>query len=457
MSRTTVEISLTSSNPPSPQATIALSSSIITRKKIPIHGSLTLKHGSLKQHVKLAKTSSRKSLQLTSELASTLGLLSSTHVCISYKPKSKTLHLGPLIGVMVSRYRIKSAERPFGASTLFCKEMTEACQRAGASVFFFTPEDMKKSTATLSGHAYHNGSWLKKTFPIPHVIYNRLTSRRYENLAHVQSFIQHAKSRYKTAIFNEKYLNKTEVFQALRKDESLRRYLPESYLCKNYTMFKAMSNRYESLFLKPITGSLGKGIIKIQKLPNHKYECLTTHPTGVNKQSFSSLRALYQKLSPKLSKQNYQLQQGLHLITVQHRPIDFRALVQRDHAGKWAITSIVGRIASQDQFVSNIARGGSLSKVKTALAQSSVRSNASLISSKLRQATLLIAQGIEDHIPSHFGELGIDLAVDRHQKVWLIEVNSKPSKDDNTAILTEMKIRPSVKNVVKYAQFLSNF
>ena len=77
-------------------------------------------------------------------------------------------------------------------------------------------------------------------------------------------------------------------------------------------------------------------------------------------------------------------------------------------------------------------------------------------SSRLQQAALLIAKGIETHIPAHFGELGIDLAIDASGRVWLLEVNSKPSKNDNTP-LNDNKIRPSVRMVIQYSRFLSGF
>ncbi|MNJ53594.1 Endospore coat-associated protein YheD [compost metagenome] len=74
----------------------------------------------------------------------------------------------------------------------------------------------------------------------------------------------------------------------------------------------------------------------------------------------------------------------------------------------------------------------------------------------MQKTALEIAQGIDKYIPAHFGELGIDLAVDTSGRIWLIEVNSKPSKNDNTPI-GDSKIRPSVKQVIEYARYLSGF
>lgn len=74
----------------------------------------------------------------------------------------------------------------------------------------------------------------------------------------------------------------------------------------------------------------------------------------------------------------------------------------------------------------------------------------------LHAAALDIAKGIEQAIPAHFGELGIDLAMDTTGRVWLLEVNSKPSKNDNTP-LSESKIRPSVKAMLEYSTYLAGF
>jgi D-alanine-D-alanine ligase-like ATP-grasp enzyme len=50
--------------------------------------------------------------------------------------------------------------------------------------------------------------------------------------------------------------------------------------------------------------------------------------------------------------------------------------------------------------------------------------------------------------------LGIDLAVSKGGRVWLLEVNSKPSKNDNTA-MPDQKIRPSVRQLILYCRHLA--
>jgi len=458
LTRTKIGISIQGTSIYLDERTVVLSEAIVKKWRVPVNHTITLRFGSAKQEVRVVPASIKNSMRLNASLASKLGLHQGAQLCIHYKSGTGTLSIGPLIGVMISRVYAGSSDRPFGAITAFAKELSDACAMFGAVVCFFPPGEMHGSAQSVSAYSYSNGSWNKKAFPIPNVIYNRLTSRKYENMTNVQQFMKDAKTKHGAEVFNEKYLNKTEVFDALRKDNSLHGYLPESHLLKNYQMLKSMSSRHSVLFLKPITGSLGKGIIRIRKEPDNSFTCHFTNLSGARRQAFPSLTAVFQALSGKLKSQRYQIQQGLDLITTDGRPIDFRALVQKDAQGQWDITSIVGRIAGSQHFVSNLARGGTLAPVKEALAKSSLgaQSRASAYA-RLRKSALDIAKGIETQIDNHFGELGIDLAVDHHGKVWLLEVNSKPSKDDNTPLNNERKIRPSVKQIVQYAKYLAKF
>lgn len=436
---------------PHPEDHVVLGEGYIKKLKVPVQKPVTLQFGSIRKEIKVV-SSGQSSIRIHEHLASRLGLQHGAALTLSYKSGSRTLAIGPLIGVLVSRVYSHLQDRPFGAVTAFCKELTEACGQYGGFVYFFTPDDITAGAATVTGWTYA-GRWVKRTFPAPDVLYNRLTSRKLENKPIVQQFMHDVKSRFGAVVFNEKYLNKTEVFQALKKEANLSGLLPESYPFKNFAMLKTMCGRHRTVFLKPITGSLGKGIIKISKQPEGGYLCSFTGLNGIRRQSYPTLTRLFQTISAKVKSRSYQIQQGLRLMETGGRPVDFRALVQRNRQGEWAVTSVVARIAATNTFVSNLARGGSLSKVTEAVARSNLApGNKAGISAKLRNAALNIAKGVESQIDGHFAELGVDLAVDVNGRVWLLEVNSKPSKDDNTPS-GESKIRPSVKQVVLYSQF----
>ncbi|PZD94256.1 YheC/YheD family protein [Paenibacillus sambharensis] len=438
-----------------PDDTLMLGEAYVKHWKIPQGQPVWLKFGSYRQHVKIISVQRYDGLRISHSLARRMGLARNLTLRMQYRPSMQTLSLGPLIGVMVSRDYPQTPDRPFGAITQFCKELVDACETQGAHVYFFTPSHIN-SSSSLEAWVYGHG-WRRMKVPVADVLNNRLTTRKLENKSSVQHFWREVKSRYGTQVFNEKFLDKSEVFDALKHDSSLHRYLPESHLLRNFTILKAMCSRYSSVFLKPVRGSLGKGIIKVTKASSSGYNALHATVGGTRKQHYTSLLKLFASISGKMKTVKYQIQQGLQLIDIQKRPVDFRALVQKNATGKWAVTSIVARVAGGQHFVSNLARGGSLSTVKEAIAKSNVASSAKKdASSRLNRAALDIAVGVDQHIPAHFGELGIDLAMDVNGRVWLLEVNSKPSKNDNTP-LTDKGIRPSVRIMLQYARHLAGF
>lgn len=434
---------------------VMLGESYIKQWKIPANQSIHLRFGSHKQEVTVVSIPRSDSMRISHSLARKLGLVSGSSLRAAYK--TGTLSFGPLIGVLISRDDPSHPEKPFGSITMFCKELVDASRSQGALVCFFTPEHIHPTMTHLNAWVHSSIGWHQTTLPIPDVINNRLLSRKSENKDSMQAFMKEVKSRYNAHVFNEKFLDKPEVFDALANDTKLAHHLPESHLLRNYNTLKMMCSRYATVFLKPARGSLGKGIIRISRLPDNTYQAMYSTVNGSKRQSFSSLMRLYTSLASKMKSNRYQLQQGLTLMENGGRPVDFRALVQKNSSGKWTLTSIVARTASTQHFVSNLARGGTLSTVKEAIARSNLPLTARQdIFVRLQQVSLDIARGIETHIPSHFGELGVDLAVDHNGSVWLLEVNSKPSKNDNTP-LKENKIRPSVRRMVEYCRYLSGF
>lgn len=435
---------------------IKLGEKLIKLLRIPTEQPIQLAIGSFKQEIRVIPGIKSTVLRISPSLSSSSGLLPQSVLNVKYNVADKTLRLGPVIGVMISRYDPEDPSKPFGSISSFCMEMVNACQKLGAYVYFFTPEMIGPNPSTLEAVRYDEG-WKRGPVPAPDVVNNRLPTRKLENSPSVQHFMKEVKSRLGTHIFNEKFLDKTEVFDALGSDEKLKKYLPESYSLKSYPILKKMCAAYPMVFLKPVRGSLGKGIIRISRQADGTYQTLTTSLEGIKKNSYSSLTKLYSSLSGKIKKNRYQIQQGLDLVRLHKKNVDFRALVHKNKKGKWSLTSIVARVAGGNHYVSNLARGGTLSTVKDALAMSGIPPTAKLTASnRMEKAALDIAKGIEEAIPSHFGELGIDLAVDTAGRIWLLEVNSKPSKGDN-APLNVQKVRPSAIRLVQYSHYLTGF
>jgi glutathione synthase/RimK-type ligase-like ATP-grasp enzyme len=418
------------------------------------HSSVQLRFGAMRSTVRVAPLGKPGQLRMSEGLAGRLGIHHGASLRIAFRPSSGIILIGPVIGILVPYIFPHQPERLFGGITSWCREVVEACRRQGAFVYFFTPGGIAAQGNQLEGWTYAGG-WRKGSFPIPDIIHNRLTSRKFENKSNVQKLFKESKEKHGTEIFNEKYLDKTEVFAALKKLPSLLRYLPESHAFMGMETLKAMATKYRILFMKPIRGSLGKGIIRIQRLPGGGFACHFSEQTGTRRVISATLSHVYSLLSPRFKAQKFQIQQGLPIATAARRPVDFRALVQKGVTGKWELTSLMGRIAGPHHFVSNLAKGGAITPARTAINRANIPiSRKGIAIKELQKAALLIANGVDATIESHFGELGIDLAVDRTGRVWLLEVNSKPSKNEQIPQM-EGKIRPSVKMLIGYARYLA--
>lgn len=455
MAATKINISIVSSSM-LPDDVLMLGEAFMRQWKMIPQQRLTLRFGAFQHGVTLVPVPRYDGLRISQTLARRMGIQVPVALRVRYHAALRTLALGPLIGVLVSRSDPLQPDRPFRDITRFCRELTDAGRANGAFIYFFTPGSIGTSASTVEGWVY-NGGWNRLTLPAPDVVNNRLTMRKLENQPRVQQFMAEIKHRFNSQVFNEKFLDKSEVFDALKKDSSLHKYLPDSHHFTSFAQLKRMCGQYQTVFLKPVRGSLGKGIIRISRSGTDGWQASYATLNGTKRVHFSNLEKLFASLSGSRKMLRYQIQQGLLLIETQGRPVDFRALTQKNGTGKWSITSIVGRTAGNRHFVSNLARGGSLATVHDSVMRSnlpaSLRKGAS---ARLQKAALDISRGIDTLIPAHFAELGVDLAMDPSGRVWLLEVNSKPSKNDNTP-LREGKIRPSVRIMLHYARYISGF
>lgn len=74
------------------------------------------------------------------------------------------------------------------------------------------------------------------------------------------------------------------------------------------------------------------------------------------------------------------------------------------------------------------------------------------VEQQFKEISLKTADALSSQITGDLGELGIDMGIDVHGGLWIIEVNSKPSKNLDSAT---NKIRPSTKALLEYCLSLS--
>ncbi len=394
-------------------------------------------------------------LEINKQLASELLIPFEDHpIHMNYDVQNKELKLGPVIALLTAENCHRPHGEPFGAAGSFFKEMARYCIQKGF-FFYVVPLQAPHNDEPLFGCRWVKDRWVKENLPYPNAIYNRITSRKLEKSEEAKALFN-AFQKHHVPIFNERFLNKWEVYNALQCEPVLIPHLPKTILYRQASDLDSMLQNHAVIFAKPITGSLGKGIIKITH-SNGNYTVQYSHQSLAQHREYRLL-PLLRATMPALKRQPYLIQQGIEPLTFNGQPTDFRILLNKNQTGVWQVTSIVARRSANERIVSNVAMGGSLHRPEQLLSAWFTKHEQKAISKLLVELSLQCVKTIEQHCQGTFGEFGIDLLIDEHGKPWILEVNTKPSKtEDATAITMNRSIRPSTKALIHYAAFLSGF
>lgn len=413
--------------------------------EIPIEEELILSVGTKQVQIQIELSNMEKNEWLLHHsLLSELSLPADKRTLLAhYHPGLKTIFIGPIIAVMTNMRKIDEENPFFGSIHSFCEELQQLIAQFGGLFYVFQIQKIHQEE--IIGFYFDGDGWVQAELPFPNVIYNRIHSRKLET----SSFFQEKLTLFQTRdipIFNQRFLSKWEVHQTIATDQVLQSVLPPTilYTPENLQDFLKI---YQDVYIKPVHGSQGKNILHLNQEENGLSIERTTKNYEVDKKAFHHISQFYQWFKPFAQKRSYIIQQTIPLLEYKERPIDFRILCHRNHQQDWKITSIVARVASSKQFVSNIASGGLIKNAKALLIDLFNEEMALQTFSHLKMLSLETARIISKmkHYPNCY-ELGLDIGIDRLGNLWLIEVNSKPSKDywnDGE------KMRPSIKAILK--------
>lgn len=359
-----------------------------------------------------------------------------------------TLHLAPLIGLLTEVNEEDLDNPNFRSVHSFSEELDHVTNQLGGFFYVFSIRSMTDDYIT--GFYNKDGKWCKARLPIPDVIYNRIHSRKIESSTLFHQFRKQIQMNL-IPMFNDRFLSKWEVYDVLMTEEHLLAFIPSTRLYTKKNL-EEMLQKYQTLFIKPIHGSQGKNIIRVVKEETNYYLQFSYFKEKHNSLIISDLNELHETLTSYIKKSPYLIQQGIPFIQHQNRLIDFRVLCHKNTQNIWNVTSSVARLSAERQFVSNIARGGETMKPLKALSLFFDRKTAKQQIAFMKELAIEFASLICQNSEGLTGELGIDIGIDYEGHPWLIEINSKPSKNFEEQ---EIKIRPSAKAIISYCLFLA--
>lgn len=358
---------------------------------------------------------------------------------------------GPWLGVFTaipSRWR---GSTPIGPQTISFRALQQSARQAGMAMVVFTPEGLRPGLGYVVGHrwSHRRRRWVRLTAPLPDVVYNRVPRRETEADAHVQWALNYL-GRQGIPLFNPRFLDKWEVHQVLSRDAACRTHLPATQLLdRDEDVVKAL-DRWQALVLKPAAGSLGRGVIFLGPARGRPGIRMNAHlgrrhVRGQYKDGAAALHSLRRHIY----RRPYLIQQAIRRVNFKGRPVDIRALVQRTGTGEWSLTGMAARVAGWGRVVTHVPQGGTRTSAEHALAPSFGPAAMDRVKDTVHQVSLQAGRALNTGTGELFGELSLDLAVDRQGLVWILECNAKPFRFDEPSIR-----RTAHRNLVDFAYYL---
>lgn len=331
----------------------------------------------------------------------------------------------PVLGILTLYLNDKKQleERPI------YQKMITAGYRIGIDVFVFTPEDVNSQKHKIHGMFYNpkTHKWTRKWTSFPHLIFDRCRLQNSERFRKLLRF----RAKYASLHFlNRPLRNKWTIYQVLRTHPIISNYLPATKLYTSSLEAQQMLKKEGLVFLKPINGTGGRGILRIEKMKDGKFDIQGRDRA---RRIIPHQRISAAMLGPKLSSLNFKgkyiIQKGIQIKLPNGRVHDYRLLVQKGGTGEWSVTGCAGRVGAINSITSNLHGGGEAYTMEKLLNEWIHDDGLiEIIKQTIEELGIETAKFLEEKYGA-LCELALDLAIDRKGNVWMLEVNPKPARE----------------------------
>lgn len=332
-------------------------------------------------------------------------------------------------------------------------DLLKTGKELGFTVYVVTVSQLKLSKPRVAGYTFveETQTWQKGWFPLPNVIYNRVPMREDETLPSVRRKIAACLKHPNIKLFNPAFFNKWSLFEWLSLSKTTRPYIPATRRLISRVGLRRMLKRHPFLYLKPVSGKAGAGIMAVKLFPDKQlpYRLKLQQKRRSKTYRCGTMGRLWLRIKRQSHGDSYIAQQGIELAAYADRQFDLRALIQKNQRGQWDITGIGARVAGSTSITTHVPRGGSIEEPEKLLIGAFGQDHARRIMAKVKTAALLIARQIERASGQELGEMSMDLGVDKSGGVWFFEANSKPMKFDEPHIRQK-----SLERIFQYSQYL---
>jgi hypothetical protein len=334
----------------------------------------------------------------------------------------------------------------------FFRKLSVYGPKLGLDVLVFTPDDVAGNKVKALYYHVPTGKWRRTLTEIPELIYDRCRYHGVDNYHKISKFrSQYGKLQY----LSRRLANKWSMHQTLSANPELAEHLPATVRYSGNKELIRFLKQHKRIYLKPHSGTGGRGIVRLQSVSDSVY---MLQGRDEQRRIIPAQKVGEEQIRARLSRWKlegrYIVQQGIPLTLKDGRVHDYRMLVQKDGKGQWRVTGCAGRIGPKLSVTSNLHGGGMAVPMETLLKQRfGDKEKVNAVKEDAYNLGMQIAQFLEEKFGS-LCELGIDLAIDPEGKVWLLEVNPKPSREVFHRIGERETYRKAITRPLEYALWL---
>ena len=246
--------------------------------------------------------------------------------------------------------------------------------------------------------------------------------------------LPNAKSRHSQLTTLGSKWTKTKI---LMRSPKLHQYVPDTMLF-TFDDLQLMLDKHQMVYVKPVKGSSGNGVIKVVK-KNTTY----SYHVGMEPRNFPTYKEMFRSLIRRKYDREYIVQQGIRLLTYDERIFDIRIMVQKNEKSEWETTGYIGRLAHPKKIVTNFHNSGKPMTLEQLMSPYLQDEKKAKFIESLRELGHQMAVEFHTRFPA-FKEIGIDLGLDSSLKPWIIEVNTRP----DAYIFNQLKDKQMFRRVI---------
>lgn len=361
------------------------------------------------------------------------------------KFEDNTLHIGPLIGLLVKQKHTAFSQKDFSNYS----NRLQIYNKINGIVFLCSEEGINMDEQTIKGYYFTPNAekWKEGIFPYPDSMFKRVRIQK--------TLLKDLQETMGDTIFNSVYFNKFKFWEVCSKDSKAKHLVPESKIYKKPEDVETMIKKYNQVYIKPIRGMEGKGISRIERQGN---QFLFTNCLG-DKLPLQTMDDTMNYLNKQLpTKNNYILQQGLQSL-YRDRHLDFRFYFQKNKNQEWICQGSVARLAKKNRIVTNLTHLSKLLPGHQAiqmLFQTDANHAREILNTTIEDCKI-VCHVIDSKI-GHYGDIVFDVIIDQNKQTWILEINQRIYGLVSLRKLKKYKtIRKIRTTPIEYAKSLTNF